>query len=134
MRKGIEQLEQLSSFYNGELNPVGAILMVADQPFLPPSHLLALKDAFFNEMSEGNAEPIIVPTVNGQKGNPVAFSRGHWEKLKSLQGNQGARQLFSGLPIVELPIDDVYLFEDIDTPEQYALSIKQARLLQGMDT
>ncbi len=62
---------------------------------------------------------ICVPVYNGQRGNPVLWGRQHFETLKSLTGDKGARALFDQLTddLVEVAMPDDAVLTDIDTPE-----------------
>jgi molybdenum cofactor cytidylyltransferase len=66
---------------------------------------------------------IAVPTRNGKRGNPVAWSRRLFDDLARLEGDVGARHLI-GLhadTVTEVPVDDEAVFVDVDTPEALAL-------------
>ncbi len=49
------------------------MICLSDQPLLLPEHLAQLQSAFF-EQQEISACSVLVPMVNGQRGNPVIFS------------------------------------------------------------
>jgi molybdenum cofactor cytidylyltransferase len=53
---------------------------------------------------------------DGQRGNPVAFGRGHLHALLALAGDQGARSILKNNPVNELMVDDPGILQDIDTP------------------
>ena len=65
---------------------------------------------------------ICVPVHNGQRGNPVLWGRQHFEALKSLTGDKGARALFDQYAdeLVEVAMPDEAVLTDIDTPEALA--------------
>jgi molybdenum cofactor cytidylyltransferase len=62
---------------------------------------------------------IIVPTFNGQFGNPVLWGREHFARLLALSGDKGARSLIGDLKseAVEIAVDDPGVLMDADTPE-----------------
>jgi molybdenum cofactor cytidylyltransferase len=57
---------------------------------------------------------IAVPTYQGRRGNPVAFSRIHLSRLLQLSGDQGARSLLKAFPVIEVDVDDAAIGRDID--------------------
>ena len=90
------------------------ILAVSDQPHVSSdlfSSMLALKDQ--------SGKRIVACSYAGTLGTPVLFDRDYFNQLKSLSGNQGAKN------IVKLNIPDVCPIEfekgriDIDTKEDY---------------
>jgi molybdenum cofactor cytidylyltransferase len=62
---------------------------------------------------------ICVPVHQGMRGNPVLWGRQHFEALKQLKGDQGARVLFDQYTdeLVEVAMPDAAVLTDIDTPE-----------------
>jgi molybdenum cofactor cytidylyltransferase len=70
---------------------------------------------------------IVVPTIEGKRGNPVLWSRRFFPELAGLEGDVGARNLIGtyGEAVAEVPADAAALL-DIDTPE--ALSALQAEM------
>ena len=87
----------------------GWIIALGDMPYVKPSTyaglLAALKDGV----------DIAVPVYQGQRGNPVAFSRRHLSRLMALEGDRGARQLLKEFPVREIPVNDPGIHRDIDT-------------------
>ena len=90
------------------------ILAVSDQPHVSSdlfSSMLALKDQ--------SGKRIVACSYAGTLGTPVLFDKDYFNQLKSLSGNQGAKN------IVKLNIPDVCPIEfekgriDIDTKEDY---------------
>ena len=61
----------------------------------------------------------VVPTLFGQRGNPVLLSRALFAAVAELSGDQGARRLLddAGDAVVEVPLDDPAIAIDVDTPE-----------------
>ncbi|MGX5659580.1 nucleotidyltransferase family protein [Castellaniella ginsengisoli] len=88
----------------------GALIALADMPFVRPSTLQALVDA----VTQG--ADIAAPVLNGQRGNPVAFSAWHRQRLLSLTGDQGARALLRHYPVQAIEVDDPGIIRDIDSP------------------
>ena len=62
---------------------------------------------------------ICVPVFRGARGNPVLWGRQHFEALKAMTGDKGARVLFEALSdeIVDVDMADEAVLVDADTPE-----------------
>ncbi len=94
-----------------------AVLFVpADMPRLSPAALRAIGTRF-----EATGKAIVIPTHQGQRGNPVLFARRLFAELAGLQGDRGGRVLFAGhaadIELVEIDDDGILL--DVDTPADY---------------
>ena len=99
----------------------GAVLfLLADQPQI--SAVLIRK--LIEEQSQ-SAAPIVAPMVDGQRGNPVLFSRETFDDLLKLSGDVGGRALFSRYSVKWVPWHDPAPLVDVDTPADYQ------RLLEG---
>ena len=59
---------------------------------------------------------IAAPVYQGQRGNPVGFSRQYLPQLLALQGDQGARSILRQYPVQQVVVDDAGILQDIDTP------------------
>ena len=69
----------------------GALVVLADMPGITSAILDRLIDAF-----RGRPRPsIILPTVDGKRGNPVLWSRDFFPELAGITGDTGARHIFS---------------------------------------
>jgi molybdenum cofactor cytidylyltransferase len=91
--------------------PPGAWLVaLGDMPFVAPATLAALRDA----LVRGAA--IAAPVLDGRRGNPVGFGRGHLDALLALEGDQGARRLLHTCEVTEILVQDSGTLRDIDTP------------------
>jgi molybdenum cofactor cytidylyltransferase len=93
----------------------GAIILLADMPFVSAGIIDALVAGFSGDQSGD----IVVPVSGGRRGNPVLWSASYFEEIKGLSGDRGARALLSvhAQRICELVIDDEAIFIDIDTRE-----------------
>jgi molybdenum cofactor cytidylyltransferase len=91
-----------------------ALFLLADQPQIPVSLIRKLI-----EVQTHSCAPIVAPMVDGQRGNPVLFSRATFDALLSLSGDVGGRVLFSRFPVTWVPWHDPAPLLDIDTPEDY---------------
>jgi len=92
----------------------GAIFLLADQPQVNTSVLLALKE----KHTEG-LYPIVAPMIIDRRGNPVLFDRDTFPDLMAIEGDTGGRAIFHKHRVEYLPWHDDALLLDIDTPEQY---------------
>ena len=109
------QSTSLAAGLRGLPNDAGAaIFLLADQPQAPATLARSLVERHTETLA-----PIIVPLVDGQRGNPVLFDRQTFPDLLELQGDTGGRALFSRYPVAWLPWHDARLLLDIDTPEDY---------------
>ena len=65
---------------------------------------------------------IVVPMIDGKRGNPVLWSRRFFPELMALEGDVGARNLIASYSeaVVEVPVTDTAALIDVDTPEALA--------------
>lgn len=92
----------------------GVLVMLADMPHLTTEHLNLIIASHL-----ANPHAIVVPTHEGQRGNPLLWPRRYVAAMMSLQGDQGARQLLSDRKdsIIEVVLPDEAILVDMDTPE-----------------
>ena len=71
---------------------------------------------------------VVVPTIDGKRGNPVVWARRFFPELMALEGDVGARHLIGRYPeaVAEVPVTGTAALVDVDTPE--ALSRVKAEL------
>jgi molybdenum cofactor cytidylyltransferase len=93
----------------------GAVVCLGDMPQVSAELLDRLMAAFDPERSA----LVVVPTIDGQRGNPVVWARRFFAELMALEGDIGARQLIGRYPeaVTEVPLDDQAALTDVDTPE-----------------
>ena len=96
----------------------GWLIALADMPYVQPATMAALAKAATTAAAAGatTEATIAAPVHDGQRGNPVAFGRGHLHALLALAGDQGARSILKNNPVNELMVDDPGILQDIDTP------------------
>jgi len=94
----------------------GFLIVLGDQPFVSSATLDALI-----ERHEASGAKILVPTVQGVRGNPVLVDRSLSGEMERIVGDIGCRAMFGrhGDDLVEVPVDDPGILVDIDTPEEY---------------
>jgi molybdenum cofactor cytidylyltransferase len=93
----------------------GALVCLADMPWVAASVLGTLIDAF----ADARGEAICVPHHQGRRGNPVLWPAGRFADLLTLRGDVGARALLeAGSPgLHAVPVSDDGVLRDVDTPE-----------------
>ncbi|MDQ0394010.1 molybdopterin-binding/glycosyltransferase family 2 protein [Labrys monachus] len=92
-----------------------ALISLADMPLVDAALIDRLIDAF--EPAKGAL--VVLPMVDGRRGNPVIWARRFFGDLAGLQGDAGARQILAANAdaVVELPVETQGASIDIDTPE-----------------
>ncbi|MCB0005471.1 MAG: nucleotidyltransferase family protein [Anaerolineales bacterium] len=92
------------------------LVLLADQPFIPPTILDALSHAY-----DAGAGSIIAPVYEGRRGNPVLIGAEHFAELLALPAGSAPRQLLQAHPgaVHLLPVDNEAILQDLDQPEQY---------------
>lgn len=98
----------------------GAIVCLADMPRIDA----ALIDRMIATFAPEHGGLIVVPTLEGKRGNPVLWARRFFPDLSALQGDVGARHLIGTYAdaVVELPVANRAVFFDVDTPEALAIA------------
>jgi len=87
------------------------LFILGDMPFIETATLDLLEHSY-----RSSAASIVVPRYEGQRGNPVLFSRRHFEQLANLSGDRGGREILlnhDGTRFVD--VDDAGVVQDIDT-------------------
>ncbi len=93
----------------------GAIVCLGDMPQVD-AHLL---DRLIAAFDPDRGALIVMPTHQGNRGNPVLWSRRFFPDLMAIEGDVGARHLIGryGEAVVEVPIEGKAALVDVDTPE-----------------
>jgi molybdenum cofactor cytidylyltransferase len=93
----------------------GAIVCLGDMPAVDAALIDRLIDAFDPE----KGALAIVPTIEGQRGNPVLWARRFFPDLMAIEGDVGARHLIAryGEAVAEIPVSGKSALLDVDTPE-----------------
>lgn len=93
-----------------------ALVMLGDQPQIPPEVLSTLINAYYAK----TPPPLILAAAVGEeRANPVLFDRTMFSALTNLEGDIGARSIFSLYPVELVPFKNAILRLDIDSPEDY---------------
>jgi molybdenum cofactor cytidylyltransferase len=108
----------------------GAIVCLGDMPQVTAGLIDRLVDAFDPE----RGALVVVPTIEGKRGNPVVWSRRFFPDLMALEGDVGARHLIAAYAdvVAEVPVEDSAALTDVDTPD--ALQAVKAELERMMAT
>jgi 4-nitrophenyl phosphatase len=93
-----------------------AIFILADQPGVTAEVIAKLVERY-----RENRAPIVVPTHQGRRGNPVLFNRSLFAELLQVKGDQGGRQLITEHAgrVEEVEVGTEAIFTDIDTADDY---------------
>lgn len=93
----------------------GAIVCLGDMPQVDSALIDKLLAAFDPE----RGALIVVPSIDGRRGNPVVWSRRFFKELMAITGDIGARQLIGHYAeaVVEVPVAGDAALTDVDTPE-----------------
>jgi molybdenum cofactor cytidylyltransferase len=96
----------------------GAVVCLADMPWVRPAHIEALIAAF----EASRARPICVPSFAGRRGNPVLWPARYFAAIAALKGDAGARVLLGAhaAEVCDVPVADPGVTLDVDTPAELA--------------
>lgn len=92
------------------------LVFMVDQPFITASLINTVVGEF-----KKRSCLVLRPVYNDQPGHPVIFSYDLSDRLKQLEGDEGARQVLKklGNKVDYFPVRDQAAIFDIDTPEIY---------------
>ncbi len=90
------------------------MFLLADQPCINSSFINYLLDQFYKEN-----KPICAPRYLGRQLNPVIFQNTFYDKLLSIKGDKGAKQLIKAHSdrVTWVDVDQSLVFMTVDTPE-----------------
>jgi molybdenum cofactor cytidylyltransferase len=96
----------------------GAIVCLGDMPQVDAGLIDKLIGAFDPE----RGALVVVPTIDGRRGNPVVWSRRFFHDLMAITGDIGARHLIGAYAeaVVEVPVAGEAALTDVDTPESFS--------------
>jgi molybdenum cofactor cytidylyltransferase len=99
------------------------VFILGDQPLQQPAVIDALVDTYGR-----TGAPIVAPTYNGRRGNPILFDRTLFGDLLTLTGDTGARPLLRARAelIQEVPVAGDAPPADIDTWDDYRAMLRAA--------
>ncbi len=101
----------------------GVIVCLGDMPQVDS----ALIDRLIGALDPDQGALIAVPTIDGKRGNPVAWSRRFFPDLMAVEGDVGARHLIGRYAeaVTEVPLAGTAVLTDVDTPEALAAVKKE---------
>jgi molybdenum cofactor cytidylyltransferase len=101
----------------------GAIVCLGDMPQVDAGLIDRLIAAF----DPDRGALIVMPSVEGRRGNPVLWSRRFFPELMAIEGDVGARHFIGRYSeaVVEVPLEGKAALVDVDTPEAL-LGVKAA--------
>jgi molybdenum cofactor cytidylyltransferase len=109
----------LSSSLRAGLNAVSSmadavVICLGDMPLVGPD----VVDRLIAGFSPADNRTVVVPTCEGQMGNPVLWGRDHFMALMGLEGDRGARGLIERNKdsVVEVDVGTRAVLIDADTP------------------
>jgi molybdenum cofactor cytidylyltransferase len=93
----------------------GVIVCLGDMPQVDAPLIDRLLGAFDPE----KGALVVVPTIDGKRGNPVVWSRRFFPELVALAGDTGARHVIANYPeaVTEVPLSGNAALVDVDTPD-----------------
>jgi molybdenum cofactor cytidylyltransferase len=93
----------------------GAIVCLGDMPQVTAALIDKLAAAFDPE----KGALVVVPVIEGKRGNPVVWARRFFPELMAIDGDVGARHLIGRYPeaVAEVPLTDTAALVDVDTPD-----------------
>jgi molybdenum cofactor cytidylyltransferase len=91
------------------------VICSVDQPLVTASYVQQLLE----KLKTTSATIVNSRSADGWQGIPVGFDAIHFEELKRLDGDQGARAVVSQHPQTTLTCEAGKQLEDMDTPEAY---------------
>ncbi len=89
------------------------LVCLADMPFIQPATYAAIAASCATDR-------IVLPTCDAQSGNPAGFGRDYYPDLMQLSGDSGGKSVIKrhGDALLQLPVADPAIMQDIDTPQQ----------------
>jgi molybdenum cofactor cytidylyltransferase len=103
----------------------GAVILLGDMPQIDSGLVNKLIGAFDPEQGA----LVVVPTIEGRRGNPVIWARRFFPELMAVTGDVGARHIIANVTeaVVEVPVTDPAITVDVDTPDVLARISETAR-------
>jgi CTP:molybdopterin cytidylyltransferase MocA len=97
------------------------LVALADKPLVKPETIKKLLDVF----EEGGAK-VVYPVYRGEQGHPVLWDAALVDELSRVEGDRGAKSMLEAhrSEALAVPVDDVGVCFDIDTPEDYAAALE----------
>jgi molybdenum cofactor cytidylyltransferase len=96
-----------------------ALIILGDQPFIQPQTLQQIMDGY-----RGARAQIVIPSYQGNRGNPVLLDRSVFFEVMALEGDTGCRAIFPNhlSAILKVEVEDPGILLDIDSQDDYERS------------
>ncbi len=93
-----------------------ALIVLGDQPLIQPQTLQQIMDGYHRSRA-----PIVIPSYQGSRGNPVLLDRSVFSEVMALVGDTGCRAIFPNHldAILKVEVEDPGILLDIDTQDDY---------------
>ncbi|OYQ37734.1 4-diphosphocytidyl-2C-methyl-D-erythritol kinase [Niveispirillum lacus] len=93
----------------------GVLILLGDMPLVTPAIINRMVAAY----SPDQGRAIIIPTCQGQRGNPVLWDVSYIPEMRSLTGDRGARALLTTHAdrVCEVAVEDAGVLLDVDVAE-----------------
>jgi molybdenum cofactor cytidylyltransferase len=103
----------------------GAVILLGDMPHIDAKLIDRLIAAFDPE----KGALVVVPTIEGRRGNPVIWARRFFPELMAVTGDVGARHIVARVAeaVAEVAVTDPAITVDVDTPEVLAKISEKVR-------
>ena len=95
----------------------GVMVCLCDQALLQVADINRLVDHFL-----ASPVPVLVPTYQGQRGNPIILASQHRADIIKAEANLGCKHFIENNPqlVTTLEFDNDHVVFDLDTPDDYA--------------
>lgn len=113
--RGVDYLIESDTSYKGVL------IMLCDQPFISSAYLNQIIESF-----KENEEKIIATDYNSRAGVPAIFNATHFQELKELNDDYGAKKVLEHYNEGMIMIDPKGNEIDLDTPDDYKTLINRS--------
>ena len=107
LREGLSALDPRSD---------AALIILGDQPFVRPQTLDRIVDGYRRSRAQ-----IVIPSYQGNRGNPVLLDRSVFSEVMALEGDIGCRAIFGNHldGILKVEVEDTGILLDIDDQDDY---------------
>jgi molybdenum cofactor cytidylyltransferase len=107
LHEGLAALDQRSD---------AALIILGDQPFIRPQTLGQIVDGYRRSRAK-----IVIPSYQGNRGNPVLLDRSVFSEVMALEGDVGCRAIFGNHleAILKVEVEDKGVLLDIDDQDDY---------------
>ena len=102
--------------------PAAIVFTPVDNPAITAATVAALIAAWrSSDRGHGTSHPVVLPVCGGRHGHPVLVDMCLAHEFYRTGLQEGARAVTRGDPsrVLEVPVDDAGITDDLDTPEQY---------------